>query len=268
MEHFYILLGLGALLLLAFILSVRRSLRSRFRLPYVVDTTLFTVSQRAFKAVLERAVGKEYRVYGRVRAADVIGLRARLSRREWERAQDRLEARCFDFLVCAPDTTAIACAVNLVPRSRLRKQLPRDRLDRICAAAGLPFVRVRESDVYCVAKIEELVYAAMQARWGVARDAEIPMEDAAAVLQGLSAVMLDQDEDRAGRATARRTKSPSQPTRPVPAPARVARGDPLPSRVEPRRESSMRARDDIDEGPTFRIGDALDDDRAARTRSL
>ena len=268
MEHLYFLLGLGALVLLAFILSVRRSLKSRFRLPYVADATLLTGSQRAFKTVLERAVGKEYRVYGRVRAADVIGLRPRLSRREQERAQDRLEGRCFDFLICAPETTAIVCAVNLVPRSRLRQQLPRDRLDRICAAAGLPFVRVRESEVYSVAAIEERLYAAIEARWGVTGDAEIPIEDAAAVLQGLSAVMLDQDEDSAGRATARRTKSPSQPPRPVLAPTRPAHNDLLQSRVESRREPSIRARDDIDEGPTFRIGDALDDDRAARIRSL
>ena len=268
MEHLYFLLGLGALVLLTFILSVRRSLKSRFRLPYVADATLLTASQRAFKAVLERAVGKEYRVYGRVRVADVIGLRPRLSRRERERALDRLEGRCFDFLVCAPDTTAIACAVNLVPRSRLRQQLPRDRLDRICAAAGLPFVRVRESDAYSVADIEERIFAAMQARWGVAGDAEIPLEDAAAVLHGLSAVMLDQDEDPAGRATVRRTKSPSQPLRPVPVPVRPAHRDPFQSRVESRREPLIRARDDIDEGPMFRIGDALDDDRAARTRSL
>lgn len=268
MEHLYFLLGLGALVLLAFILSVRRSLKSRFRLPYVADATLFTASQRTFKTVLERAVGKEYRVYGRVRAADVIGLRARLSRRERERAQDRLEGRGFDFLICAPETTAIACAVNLVPRSRLRKQLPRDRLDRICAAAGLPFVRVRESDVYSAADLQERLYAAMQARWGVARDAEIPLEDAAAALQGLSAVMRDRDEDHLGRSTARRTKSPSQPPRPVPAPVRPAHRDPLQSRVESRREPSIRARDDIDEGPTFRIGDALDDDRAARIRSV
>ncbi len=266
MEHLYFLLGLGAVVLLAFILSLRRTLRSRFRLPYRADETLFTPSQRTFKAVLERAVGKDYRVYGRVRVADVIGLQARLSRREEERAQARLDERCFDFLICTPDVTAIACAVNLSPRSRLRKQLPRDSLDRICAAARLPFVRFRESDVYSLEEVEERIFAAMRARWTGARNEEIPLEDAATVLHELSSVILDKNEEHVDRSQTRRAGVSRRKQRPLPAQARPAWSDPVQSRVKVRREPSILDREDIDEGPDFRIDDDLEEDRAARIR--
>lgn len=256
MEHLYFLLGLGAAVLFAFILSLRRSLKQRLRLPYLADETLFTPSQRAFKSVLEQAVGNDYRVYGRVRVADVVGLRSRLSRREQERAQARLGERCFDFLVCTPDTTAIACAVNLSPQSRLRKQLPKDRLDRICAAARLPFLRFRESDIYSVADIEEQIFAAMQSRWGRAKDEEIPMEAAEAVLNRLSAVILDQDDEQAGRLKPRRIAAPTPTQRSRPAQVR-ARSHVVQSRAKARKEPSILDRDDLDDGPAFRIGGDL-----------
>ncbi|WP_295413978.1 hypothetical protein, partial [uncultured Thiodictyon sp.] len=54
---FYFLLGLAGLLLLALILSLYRRFGRRARWPYVADEALFSPPQRAFLAVLERAVG-------------------------------------------------------------------------------------------------------------------------------------------------------------------------------------------------------------------
>lgn len=161
MGHFYLLLALLVLTALLAAWRVSRALSKRHRLPYVVDPVLFSPAQRRFLGVLERAVGRGYRVYGMVRVADVVGLRPKLGLRERRRAYERLGDRRFHFLVCTADASAIACAVNLAPRSRLGMGPPRDGLDRICAAAGLPFVRFRESEVPSVVEIEERVFGAM-----------------------------------------------------------------------------------------------------------
>ncbi|HYN79441.1 MAG TPA: DUF2726 domain-containing protein [Lamprocystis sp. (in: g-proteobacteria)] len=273
--YFYVLLGLGALVLLAFLLSLRKRFGRRYRLPYVVDAILFNPSQRAFLAVLERAVGRDYRIYGRVRAVDVIGLRhrPRLDRAGRRRALAPLWDRQFDFLVCAARTGAICCAVNLAPRSRLRRGPYRDALDRICAAAGLPFVRFVESDDYAAAEIGERLATAMQSRRLPAESVvepppvkvsdEVP-EELQEALHGLAAVIGGADRD----------------SRPDPIPARpglAASPKPLPSatvaplatgigtRVEPTLVGPDDA--DLDLGPAFSIDDDLDeDDQPLRVR--
>jgi len=175
MGYFYFLLGVAAILVLSMLLSLRKSLKRQFALPYVADRTFFTPEQRAFVSVLERALGTDYRVCAKVRVADVVGLRGRLSRDDQERAYQRLGERRFDFLVCAADTSAIVCAVNLAPRSRRGKPPPKDILDRICVAAGLPFVRIRERDAYALDEVAAIVSDVMQHRKASdARAAEAP----------------------------------------------------------------------------------------------
>lgn len=249
MEPLYFLLGLAAIVLLALLLSLRRSLSKRFRFPYVADETLFTPSQMAFQSVLEQAVGKHYRVYGRVRVADIVGVRPRLARRDRERAYARLGERCFDFVICRPDTSAIACAINLAPRSRLRKGPPKDRLDHICAAARLPFVRFRESERYFLPDVQERIAAAMRLRISGVRDDEISPDEAADMLHQLSGEI--RDTERAplslGKASAATVQS---------SPSRQPSGVVEPSR---RLEPIVPERNEIDDGPIFKLDGELDD---------
>ena len=258
--YLYVLLGLGALVLLAFLLSLRKRFARLYRLPYVADAFLFTPEQRAFLSVLEAAVGPDYRVFGRVRAVDVIGLRRRprLDGDSRRRASARLWDRQFDFLVCTAQTGAICCAINLAPRSRLRRQPYRDALDRICAAAGLPFVRIVEAEVYSVTEIAGRVAAAMGSRrrpdepvdpGPSAAVSEAVPADVQKALHGLSAVIVA--DDRGPRLPPLQARS--MPDAAVPAASGAA------IRVEP----PMVQHDDaeLDLGPTFHIDDVhLDDD--------
>lgn len=250
MEHFYFLIVLGVVVLLALLLNLASSMKQRSRLPYRVDERLFTTPQRAFKGVLERAVGKDYRIYGKIRVADVIGLRPRLSRRQQDRALERLGERCFDFLVCAAETDSILCAVNLAPRSRLRKPPSKDGLDRICAAARLPFVRFRQGDVYSVVEIEERIFAAMRARGGASKGDGIAAEDAESVLRELSVVI---DEERRPMRQPQSAVSRLEQRPPAP------EGDPARARQVRRRDPIIQDHHVLDEGPTFRIEADLDD---------
>ncbi len=164
MGHFYFLLGLLALLLLSLGLDLYRRFGRRGRRPYISAPTLFPPAELAVLRTLEAALGPSYRVFGRVRAVDVIGLRQRLDRPTRRRALMRLWAHRFDFLICTAPDNRIAAALNLAPPSRFGRRPPRDALDRICAAAGLPFVRIRGADHHDPAALAALLRSAMRAR--------------------------------------------------------------------------------------------------------
>jgi hypothetical protein len=258
--HFYFLLGLGALALLAFLLSLVRRFGRRHRLPYVADQILFSPAQQAFLPVLERAMGRGYRVYGKVRVADVLGVRPRIGAQARRRAFERLGQRRFDFIVCTAETSAIACAVSLSPRSRLGRRPSRDGLDRICAAARLPFVRFREGDSYSVVEIEERVFGAMHALRLMAKEPEPSGEETREALAHLSASISSgqQDPDRRGK--------PRLGARFVPAGKPSARSAASESaRTDPVLAPVMSAGAEVDEGPRFRIDGDLDlEDRPVR----
>lgn len=265
MGYLYVLLGLGVLVLLAFVLSLRKRLGRRYRLPYVVDELLFSPAQRAFLVVLERAVGRDYRVYGRVRAVDVIGLRRRprLDRRSRRRALERLWNWHFDFLICSAQTGAIVCAVNLAPRSRWHRGPPRTALDQICAAAELPLVRFSEADSYRVAEIAPPVLAAIASRRPPAAvvEVQLPAEvpgEVREVLHGLSKVMVDDARQARGKPLSAPAKPAERITQPPSVPFEV---------VVSRREPTLVGDGDVDLGPEFRIDDDLhEDERPVRAR--
>jgi Protein of unknown function (DUF2726) len=250
--HFYFLLGLGALAILAFSLSLARRLGRRHRLPYVAEQALFSPAERAFLSVLERAVGKGYRVYGKVPVADVLGVRPRIGRAARRRALERLGRLRFDFLVCTAETSAIACAVNLSPRSRLGRPPPKNGLDRICAAAGLAFVRFREGDRYSVVEVEERVFGAMHALRQRPKSSAPPREETEAALHHLSAAIADQgppaEADRGVRAVHKvgGRPGPAPRTDRETAAPRSARKDPILAPV-------LTTDAEVDEGPRFQI---------------
>lgn len=285
MGHFYFLLSLGALLLLALGLSLHRRFGRRGRFPYVGATTLFAPRELALLAALETALGPDYRVFGRVRAVDVIGLHRRLDRATRRRALTHLWAHRFDFLVCTARGNQIAAAVNLAPVSRFGRPPARGALDRLCAAAGLPFVRVREADAYDPGTLAGLLHTAM------ARHPPAPARAAAAP--------PDAPPERAPEPTTQRLTAVSledareprlRPFRPPPAPAAAAPGPtpgpampaPMPESAPksapkrvlpailaeppPRREPTLAPDGDLDPGPAFHIGGQLgdEDDRPRR----
>jgi hypothetical protein len=265
MQHFYFLLGLGALAAVAFAFSLWRGLRQRKRLPYRVEAFLLSPPQRAFCGVLERAVGQEYRVYAKVRAADIIEVERRLDRRARERAAERLAEQVFDFVICTRESSAIACAVNLAARSRLSRRPPKNRLDRICAAAKLPFVRFRESDVYSVVEIEEQVFSAMQTLRIHPRAEELSAQDTRDALRDLSNVIGDKVSEP------RRIKRRAPPVPPTHSTEKATPRAPTPIAPRTRTEPRLHLDEDLDIGsdthmPEPRIEVEFDEDRPRRAR--
>ncbi|WP_157071817.1 DUF2726 domain-containing protein [Steroidobacter denitrificans] len=54
--------------------------------PHHKNQVLFISVERSFLGMLEQAVGGEYRVFGKVRVADIVGVNSMSDRSVWQRA--------------------------------------------------------------------------------------------------------------------------------------------------------------------------------------
>lgn len=143
--------------------------RSATGFPYLADKALFTPAERSFLGVLDQAVGKEYRVFGKVRIADVLSVR----RGGGHSAFSRIGAKHFDFLLCRPDDLRPVCAIELNDMShRQEKRQQRDDfLSSACQAAGLPLLMIPAQRGYSASELLAQIHSALPAK-------AIPAEEA------------------------------------------------------------------------------------------
>ena len=55
--------------------------------PYIRNRVLFSPAERSFLGVLQQAVGDQYRVFGKVRVADVVSVKSPASRSAYPRCR-------------------------------------------------------------------------------------------------------------------------------------------------------------------------------------
>ncbi|MGV8941502.1 MAG: DUF2726 domain-containing protein [Lysobacter sp.] len=118
--------------------------------PYQPAKTLFTPAERSFLGVLDQAVGPEYRVFGKVRVADVATVRAGLGKSARQGALNRIAAKHLDFVVCRASDLSVVCAVELNDKSHSsqRAQARDDLLAKVCQAINLPLLTVPAKSAY------------------------------------------------------------------------------------------------------------------------
>jgi Protein of unknown function (DUF2726) len=140
----------------------KKRLLSDADVSYVARDSLFTPAERSFFGALENAVGDQFRVFGKVRIADVINVKS-ASNKTWQSAFNRISAKHFDFVVCERTTTRVVCAVELDDQSHKRRaRVARDELvDAVCNKSGLPLLRIQAQAAYNIrdisAKLNALV---------------------------------------------------------------------------------------------------------------
>jgi len=125
---------------------------------------LFSAAERSFLGVLEQAVGKEYRIFGKVRVANVVSVRSASDRGRWQRAFNRISAKHFDFVLCDKSDFAIIGVIELDDKSHYsKKRRNRDAfLSELCDAVTLPLVQIPARRGYAVADIRSQVLDAVQ----------------------------------------------------------------------------------------------------------
>lgn len=130
--------------------------------PYVIKNSLFTPAERSFLGVLDQVVGERYRIFGKVRVADVVDVQ-RLDNSRRTSAQNRIKSKHFDFLLCARDDLTVACAIELDDRSHQRadRKARDDFLTGVCQVAGLPLIQVQAQRAYTVSELRDRVLGAL-----------------------------------------------------------------------------------------------------------
>jgi len=78
--------------------------------PYRPAKTLFSPAERSFLGVLDQAVGSDYRVFGKVRVADVATVKTGRNNSVRQGAVNRIAQKHFDFVLCNASDLSIVCA--------------------------------------------------------------------------------------------------------------------------------------------------------------
>lgn len=130
--------------------------------PYTKNRMLFSPAERSFLGVLEQAIGDHFRVFGKVRVADVVSVKSMPSKSAWQRAFNSINAKHFDFVLCDKNDFAVACVVELDDKShRQNNRQKRDAfLAETCQVISLPFVQVQAQKAYQIPEIRTKIMAA------------------------------------------------------------------------------------------------------------
>lgn len=120
--------------------------------PYIRSQVLFSPAEHSFLGVLEQAVGPEYRVFGKVRVADIIEPQRGLDRSKRQTALNRTLAKHFDFVLCAQSDLSILCVIELDDQShQAQRRQERDAfLAGLCEAVSLPLLQIPAQRAYSV----------------------------------------------------------------------------------------------------------------------
>lgn len=132
--------------------------------PYTQIPTLFSAAERSFLGVLDQAVGEQYRIFGKVRVADVIQARRGLDNGKRQTAFNKIQSKHFDFLLCAKNDLSVLCAIELDDKSHQQSnRKERDRfLVNACRASGLPLLQVPAKRAYTVQELRARIYDSLE----------------------------------------------------------------------------------------------------------
>jgi len=136
---------------------IYKSLQNR---PRYEKRILFTNAERNFLKVLDHAVGDRYRVFGKVRIADVLEPSRKLSRKSRNSQFWKVSSKHFDYVLCDPATLEVVCVIELNDKSHeAANRRERDIfVNEACKSAQLPIVWIPAKMKYDRKKIRSVVF--------------------------------------------------------------------------------------------------------------
>ncbi|TDY03823.1 DUF2726 domain-containing protein [Thiohalophilus thiocyanatoxydans] len=145
------------LLVLVVIVSVFLKSPSGKDYNYRQRRMLFTPAERSFLGVLDQAISDKYRVFGKVRVADIITPAKGMSRKNWQIAFNRISAKHFDYVLCSKDKLEVIAVIELDDKSHnTKKANDRDSLlENACKSASLSLIRFQAKSNYQIQNVRD-----------------------------------------------------------------------------------------------------------------
>jgi hypothetical protein len=152
----------AVLVIVGLALVVRAAHRRIPPAPYRRAAALFSPAELQFLAALDAALGDSYRIFGKVRVADLAEVLPGLNPSQRQAALNRVAYKHFDFVVCSPTCDPL-CAVELNDKSHSSSRARRRDafLAKVCEAIGLPLVTFPTARGYDATQLKERVAAAI-----------------------------------------------------------------------------------------------------------
>ena len=159
---------IAIILVFIFLVVLAAAYKQRFQnggitFSYKKQTVLFTPAERSFLGVLDLAVGKDFRLFGKVRAGDVLAPQNGSNNRVRTTALNKINRKHFDFVLCQPDDLSVLCVIELNDKSHQQKsRQDRDEfLVEACRGAGLPLIMLDAKHAYSPTEISARIAEAM-----------------------------------------------------------------------------------------------------------
>jgi hypothetical protein len=133
--------------------------RSSRQTLFMKRDVLFTAAERSFLGVLDQASSGRYRIFGKVRIADVLAPARGLDKSARATALNRISAKHFDFVLCDPNTLQVQAVIELNDKSHsTTRRIERDELvARACAEAGLALRMVKAQSSYSIEAVKQIL---------------------------------------------------------------------------------------------------------------
>ena len=151
-------------LIIAVKMMRRRTVVRLEEFPYTRNRALFSPAERSLLGALEQAVGEDYRVFGKVRVADIVSVRPTANQSSWLHAFDQISAKHFDFVLCDKKDLSIRCAIELndeTDGSRQRQE--RNTISEgVCRSISLPFIQIQAAREYLAIELRKNILAALR----------------------------------------------------------------------------------------------------------
>ncbi len=147
MQHLDQILYLVIFLLIVFAILVL--LRKKPPLGYKRVEKIFTASERKFFIHLQQAVGNEFYIFAKVRAADVLLPKSAKDRSRWQSAFNKVACKHFDYVLCDANLKIVA-AIELddVSHGRADRQERDKFIEWACKSAGVSLIRFKTAKGY------------------------------------------------------------------------------------------------------------------------
>lgn len=144
------LISAGFLIGLCALIASSRHFRRAKKFPYAKSKSLFSPTEKKFLKNLEPSIKDRFRVYGKVRIADVIDVLPINNRSAEQTALNKIAAKHFDFVLCEKGSLEIIAAIELDDSSHNRKdRIARDKfVNEVCLVGNLPLIRFKALSYY------------------------------------------------------------------------------------------------------------------------